>query len=26
MYMCLKVPNTNVCDWKMFLIHDIPRW
>jgi len=26
MYMCLKVPNINVCDWKMFLIHDIPRW
>ena len=26
MYMCLKVPNTNVCDLKMFLIHDIPRW
>jgi len=26
MYMCLKVPNTTVCDRKMFLIHDIPRW
>jgi len=25
-YMCLKVPNTNVCDLKMFIIHDIPRW
>ena len=25
MYMYLKVPNTNVCDLKIFLIH-IPRW